>query len=120
MRLEMLALQYLEQHGLNSVEGYPLSERNPASISTILEALISDIVDGRPTDLIAAKFHVTLVDIIASVAGMYPTRNLAFSGGVFQNSVLVDLVKQRLATTYRLHFHQQLKLGLWMVMHRVS
>ena len=54
------------------------------------------------------KFHLTLVDLIDSVARQHGCRKIACSGGVFQNSLLIDLIIERLGTRYNIYFHEQL------------
>jgi hydrogenase maturation protein HypF len=35
-------------------------------------------------------------------------KHLAFSGGVFQNALLTDLILKRLGNNYKMYFHKQL------------
>lgn len=95
-RLQQLARQGLkEQPGL---EAYP-----PESFR---EDLIADL-GHRSASEIAARFHCTLVELVRQTADTQKTRRLAFSGGVFQNTLLVDLLYERLPN-YTLYFHAQL------------
>ena len=45
---------------------------------------------------------------VADVTDHFNIDQLAFSGGVFQNALLVDLLIQQLAAKKHLYFHQQL------------
>lgn len=60
-----------------------------------------------PND-IAAGIHLNLTEIVRSVAMSRNVKDIAFSGGVFQNALLVDLLIERLSGDFRLHFHRQL------------
>lgn len=57
-------------------------------------------------EIIALNFHYTLVKCIEKVANFSKAKELAFSGGVFQNSVLIDLIVDHLKPKYKLHFHK--------------
>jgi len=78
------------------------------SLKVLIEEITAALVAGeRPAD-IALHFHLALVQWIAAVAHRQNATQLAFSGGVFQNALLVRLIRQNLAHGYRLFFHQQL------------
>lgn len=61
-----------------------------------------------PAQNIAAAAHRALVRIIGKVAEKQAVTDIAFSGGVFQNALLVDMLVQVLGGRFRLHFHRQL------------
>lgn len=69
-----------------------------------LDALHNNV----PAERIAAAAHRTWVRTIEEVAQKNAIRDIAFSGGVFQNGLLVDLIHEMLGNKYRLHFHRQL------------
>ena len=49
-----------------------------------------------------------MVKCIEKVAVFSKSKEIAFSGGVFQNSVLIDLIIDHLKSKYKLHFHETL------------
>ena len=110
MLLEKAALSYFKEHGLGSVNSYlpDQLEDNQIPTATIFQALLHDFKNGINIEEIAAKFHFTLVDSIAQVARRSKVKKLAFSGGVFQNGLLVDLIIARLEKEFELYFHQKL------------
>lgn len=57
---------------------------------------------------IALHFHYTLVCGIQKLATQTTITNLAFTGGVFQNEVLIDLIRVKLSNSHKLHFHDAL------------
>ncbi len=57
---------------------------------------------------VAWQFHSGMADVIGYVARKYEIRNLAFSGGVFQNGLLVDLIRDKLENDFTLYFHREL------------
>ncbi len=84
------------------------------------ESLLVALAEGQPIARLALQFHVTLVETVNEVAQNQQVGHLAFSGGVFQNALLVDLLEQRLAPAHTLYFHHQLPpndeniaLGQW-------
>ncbi len=108
--LETLAFDYLQETDFKIAESYPVNAipRTSISMSGIIGHIISDFCIGKPVKKIAAIFHKTLVDIICKVAVNAKADSIAFSGGVFQNAVLVDLINLQLGKTQKLYFHEQL------------
>lgn len=92
------AVDYL--HDVQTHESIPVK----AFFSSILAAQTQRT---DPTE-IAFNFHHTLVCCIKKMALHHQCRKLAFSGGVFQNGLLVDLTIQNLGSAFELYFHQQL------------
>ncbi|MDF7820216.1 carbamoyltransferase HypF [Runella sp. MFBS21] len=109
LQLEELAERYFLNHGLLVTQYYSLKNLNYRFISSkeLLEAIAEDVLTGVPVDEIAAKFHVTLVKIIEKFTQETGVQKVAFSGGVFQNALLVDLCIAVLGDTHELFFHQQ-------------
>jgi hydrogenase maturation protein HypF len=67
---------------------------------TIIRGIVNDLLRGKPVSLIAAKFQTTLAEIIRSVCGrireLANLSQVALSGGVFQNTLLLTAVVARL------------------------
>jgi hydrogenase maturation protein HypF len=72
------------------------------------DAIISDKANNIARSRIAWKVFVSLAKAIQQMAFCFDTRKIAFSGGVFQNALLVDLIHQLMNENYELYFHQQL------------
>ena len=58
--------------------------------------------------MIRAKFHYSLVCLIGVVAKNINVEKICFSGGVFQNSLLVDWMQKECSNKYQLFFHKNL------------
>lgn len=58
--------------------------------------------------LIALRFHRTLAQTMLRVADELNIHRIAFSGGVFQNSLLVDLLYEHQPSHMKLYFHKHL------------
>ena len=99
MRLEALATSYS-----------PHKQPIPYSLDTgvMLREIIAELKNDTAKNKIAFRFHFTLVKWIEAVARRQQANLLAFSGGVFQNALLVDLAIQNLKTDFQLYFHQEL------------
>ncbi|MCB0521029.1 MAG: carbamoyltransferase HypF [Lewinellaceae bacterium] len=78
------------------------------SLNSILTDLIADLLAGVDKSEIAFHFHFALVHWIGEIARQQGVHRLAFSGGVFQNSLLTDLIISELGEKYELFFHQEL------------
>ncbi|MFN8266355.1 MAG: hypothetical protein U0T11_09830, partial [Chitinophagaceae bacterium] len=105
MQLEALALR----SDLTSPKAYTLPVINhKVDWMPMLEEMMTDLNQSVPKEKIAFNLHYSLVKLIERVAAGANMQQIAFSGGVFQNSLLVDLLIQELKPKYTLFFHQQL------------
>lgn len=108
MKLETAASRFL-QANTDFRDRYEW-ERTALSFSgsAVLAQMAKDRDAGMDRACIAAKFHLTLPEMIRLCADQLNIRHIAFSGGVFQNALLVDLIIQRLRDSFQLYFHEQL------------
>lgn len=74
----------------------------------LMNELIEDWSQKESNDVIAWKFFYSLAKAISRISSHYYIDKIAFSGGVFQNSLLVDMVVELLQHKRQLYFHQQL------------
>ena len=107
--VEQLAQQYISANGPDRVDSYVQAQASYYRIPThsIFQYLLIDLKKGRDKAYIAAKFHQTLVQIVDNVARYTGCKKLAFSGGVLQNGLLVDMLIHRLSASHQLFFHRQ-------------
>ena len=63
---------------------------------------------GKSAGEIGLNFHFTLIIAIEKIAQRFAVKKLAFSGGVWQNALLVDLAIEFLGDKFELHFHEKL------------
>lgn len=110
MQLEAMATRYFKAHGLHFSSSYfeEVSPDNSISTKALMLGIIRDLQQDKTVDWIAAKFHYSLVQLIKYLANNLNIHKIAFSGGVFQNGLLVDLIQHHLSQTFDLYFHQQL------------
>jgi hydrogenase maturation protein HypF len=105
MKLEAAAMSGKE----TSMDYYPVPiNKNRLDWSVMLNEILSDIQEKEETAVIARKVFVSLTMLIKNVAARAGVSRIAFSGGVFQNALLTDLVILLLQEDYPLYFHRQL------------
>jgi hydrogenase maturation protein HypF len=107
MALEFEAMKAIGGSG-NHETGYRVTIHHPVQVEPIVNGIVEDLNKGLSVEKIALKFHITLVGIIRQQAEESKVNCLAFSGGVFQNALLVDLIIDRLGSEFQLYFHKQL------------
>lgn len=107
--LQVEAEKYIAAHGLSYRGTYfKTTENGRFSPKDMLRGILKDIADGQATSMIAAKFHVTLVHWIEHIAMEAAVHRIGCSGGVFQNTLLVDLIIHQLRNPFELLFHKSL------------
>jgi hydrogenase maturation protein HypF len=108
--VQVLAENYVSEHGFNMDASYFSSGAHYYRIPTasLLQNIIIDIEKAKDKNYIAAKFHYSLVCLVDIVARNLSVTKIAFSGGVFQNQLLVDWIINEHNDTYQLYFHQHL------------
>jgi len=70
--------------------------------------LYVDFKNGTQKEQVIANFLFTLANIILKMAEQSNVKVIAVSGGVFQNTVLVDMLKELAGTEYKLYFNRNL------------
>jgi len=107
--LENLAQQAFNKSYIK-VKDYLKDEKITDSIPTkkLLLQIIKAVKTQIDPETIALNFHFTLVKCIEKIACFSKSKEITFSGGVFQNAVLIDLILDHLKSKYKLHFHEML------------
>ncbi len=104
--LEMAAYEF---RGYNGTYPYSfLSPRNRidddniVDTTTLICAIVYDIIRGAPAGEVAIKFHNTIAEMVVRMSALAREETglevVALSGGVFQNALLLELVEAGLAT----------------------
>ncbi|MEM8893883.1 MAG: carbamoyltransferase HypF, partial [Bacteroidota bacterium] len=105
----MLLEQCARKCQTKDVSGYKIEvSAGKIDTSSLFIEMLRDLNEDVDKATIALKFHIALVELIRSVAHHYDQKQLAFSGGVFQNALLVELIDQRLGHEFELYFHKEL------------
>ena len=74
----------------------------------LLKNLYIDLKDGEDKETVIINFLYTLASIIYQAANRKSIKEIAFSGGVFQNTVLIDMLKEMAQNKYKLYFNRNL------------
>ncbi|MEM6263344.1 MAG: carbamoyltransferase HypF [Bacteroidota bacterium] len=125
MKLERLARKGWQEHShLSAFEEFePFGlVLNPSSLLLHVQ---QGLLNGTSKEILAARFHLSLVQWIQHVAEYHEVRKIAFSGGVFQNALLVDMCHHVLSEQFDLLMHQELSsndesLSFGQVVHHLS
>jgi hydrogenase maturation protein HypF len=105
MELEVLARSCKEK----TDDCYPLPIRyNRIDWRIMLNEILEDITNKEEKAFIARKFYNALVRLIEQASDIFDINSLAFSGGVFQNALLTEMITAELSKNKALHFHRQL------------
>jgi len=115
MRLEALPGRISASDSLNAGHyGFEITASNDGLIEMnwrpVIQSIIDDLRRSVDKKAIACRFHNSLAKAIFDVACYLSKetgiKNLAFSGGVFQNSLLNELIRLTFAgTDFNLFFH---------------
>jgi hydrogenase maturation protein HypF len=109
MWLEKLASQAYYHQPETQLTDYLAKEKfnHKIPIKKLMKIIISES-ETEHIETIALNFHCTLIKVIEKIAVWKNSKHIAFSGGVFQNSVLLDLAIQILKPNFKLYFHEKL------------
>ncbi len=72
----------------------------------MMHELIEDWYQKEPNNIIAWKFFYSLAKAFAKISSHFYIDKVAFSGGVFQNTLLVDMVIELMQHKRHLYFHK--------------
>ena len=88
---------------------YDLNLKYQLDETPLVQELLEDILENRSLNLMASKFHNTLVESIVTVAKRVGEERVVLSGGCFQNKYLTEQAIQRLRREgFRPYWHQRI------------
>lgn len=94
MELEVVAAGPADPYPFDVLTSMPMVI-DPAPM---LAAIVADLRGHNGTAAIAARFHVTVVEMIVAIARRVNASTVGLTGGVFQNTSLLKLAVDRLQT----------------------
>lgn len=114
-----MALEYSADSGVS--DGYTLLVKDEGGIlftlhpssfvldwQPLIESVLTDLSHGVNAGIMSARFHNALVQAIVAVAQKVGEKNVALSGGCFQNRLLTERAATRLAQAgFRVLLHKQ-------------
>lgn len=108
MVLETMAVAFIEKNQDYTRSYFNTKVASIDFLKNMVRLIYNDIDLGISKSEIAAKFHLSIVDYIAYVAFKTGIKKIAFSGGVFQNGLIVELIIAKLSPNFQLYFHNKL------------
>lgn len=102
MLLENCVADYSLEHCTSYCD---LSENGNIPTKTLLKNLSLDVKKDLAKSDIIANFIFTLATLVFQVADAQHITHIACSGGVFQNTMLIDLLKKMASNKYSLFFN---------------
>lgn len=105
--LQLEALAIAEKH--RTKYSYPLPLVNGVlDWEPMLDQFMHDVQLARSRGWIALKIFNALADAITEISAHHNISQLAFSGGVFQNAFLVNIIQEKSKGKNKLYFHKLL------------
>ena len=114
MQLESAAHRYFRKNNFTKYYSYLNGfDEVPVKFTVfLLQNIIIDLNKEFNPDFIAAKFHITLAHYMSIIANEQARKNhltkVVFSGGVFQNQWLKELILSFMQNDFELFFHNEL------------
>ena len=102
--LENLVTEY----DLNSCNNYLNTFETEISSEEIIKNIAIDLENGVSKEVIVVNFLFTLATLIIKVSKNNNYSHIALSGGVFQNTILVDMLIELAPKEIKLYFHKDL------------
>lgn len=95
-----MALEFASRDCQTSPYSWNLIENNPFLIDwrPMIRSAVSDHRKGVSAGEIGYRFHLTLADMICSIAVRHEVKQVLLTGGCFQNQLLLNLTLERLET----------------------
>jgi hydrogenase maturation protein HypF len=97
----------IENYNLTRCKSY-LNSSEVFSPKEIISAIYKDLKEGISTKIISVNFLFTLANYIIEFSKNNNYKHIAFSGGVFQNTTLVDMLIELAPKEIKLYFHSNL------------
>ncbi|PKP25114.1 MAG: carbamoyltransferase HypF [Bacteroidetes bacterium HGW-Bacteroidetes-2] len=105
----ILLENYGKEYDLKQCKSYcSISENNNIPTKKLLKNLYDDWMNGTSKENVVVNFMYTLASIVFQMADRVHYKNIAFSGGVFQNTTLIDMLKEMAGNQYKLFFNSNL------------
>ena len=98
----------IEDFDVSSCKAYcDLDEKGNIPTQTLVKNLMDDF-RNNPKEVVIQNFLFTLSSLILKIASKYEIKHIAFSGGVFQNTTLIDMINILFQDQYKLYFNSEL------------
>jgi len=97
----------VDEYDLKVCKSYLNSPEKSINPTEIIQNIYKDIRKGNSKKNIIINFLYTLANSIVAIAKTNNYKHIAFSGGVFQNTTLLDMLIELTPTEIKLYFHTE-------------
>ncbi|MCF6214364.1 MAG: carbamoyltransferase HypF [Flavobacteriaceae bacterium] len=104
----ILLENHVTDYELASCKSYLPNYEDSISAKSILKNIYADLINGISKENIIVNFLFTLASSILKTARNHHFTNIALSGGVFQNTTLIDMLIALAPKEKKLYFHKDL------------
>lgn len=99
----------IHDYDLKKLRAYTRVKKDKTlSTKHLWEALYSDFLKGIDREEIILRFFYTLAMSVVDMANLMSVNKIAVSGGVFQNTVLIDMVQELCGNDFKLFMNKHL------------
>ena len=95
-----IELETIADHSITTGYEFEITGTGVIKAEPVIRRAVDDLLDGRPSAEISAKFHLAVANLIATVAcdarDRHGLHRVALSGGVFQNRLLIERTNELL------------------------
>ena len=107
-----IEMEVLSKPFVRSAKAYPYSIDGTIQVQELFKAIIQDVRKNEAAGMIGGRFHKTIaqiaIDICKQARAKMSLNEVALSGGVWQNQILLDLVINGLKEEgFVVYFHKQ-------------
>ncbi|NOY64799.1 MAG: carbamoyltransferase HypF [Nitrospirae bacterium] len=110
-----IALESLTVDDINDTYAFDIVNREPLVIDLypVIESIVNDYISGRENYIISTMFHNTIIKVIIDIVGILSKRtgikDIALSGGVFQNTYILNKTIHNLKEQgFNVFFHREI------------
>ncbi|MCD6417741.1 carbamoyltransferase HypF [bacterium] len=115
MKLEASAIIAYEKNSKEEVEPYQFTilenDEKIIDYSPMIRQIVNDVIAGNDVGIISLRFHKTVVEaiykLVENMIVEYGTDTVVFSGGVFQNKLLMKLIYERFGDSLKKYFNEK-------------
>tara|TARA_R110001583_G_scaffold179638_2_gene336525 strand:+ start:24560 stop:26815 length:2256 start_codon:yes stop_codon:yes gene_type:complete len=97
----------VSEYELSACKSYLIKFETEISSEEIIKNIATDFKNGIPKQTIVINFLFTVATIIIEVSKSNNYNHIALSGGVFQNTILVDMLLELAPKELKLYFHKE-------------
>ena len=108
MLLEKVAQEAYDQGVRVRPYSYTIGQNFVVDLRPCLIEIVDSVHGGTSAGNVALRFHETIANLIVEFAELLHLRDVCLSGGVFQNTLLVHLMRKHAPDDFAIYTHKEL------------